>query len=151
MKNFINNLVNSGNATLVANFGGLSVPDMHRPFEIDCHITVPRDYQPCMQDMHDGHSLPFVPVMVVFPDGDTQCDKLFLGTLLKTLKVNGTFVRNHGTVVDALRQFSNWDDAFRLCLAGRTFRITGITTYEVKAFPPAVGMRETKVYDFDFV
>lgn len=151
MKNFMNSLRNDMSVTLVADFGGLPVPNIRRPWEVGCTITVPSDYKVCMQQMPAGNVLPFVPVVVTFPDGDVMVDKLFTGTLVKTACVAGTFVRNRGTVVDRIREFSNWDEAFRYGLAGRTFVVSAIESYEVPAFPHSDGYRRTNIYRFDFV
>lgn len=150
MKNFINSLHNDQSVMFSTSFCGLEIPDMRRPWEVGCAITVPSDYQPCFQEMPSGISMPFIPVELVFRDGERQIDKLFLNTLTKTIRTNGVFVRTHGTVVDRIREFSNWDEAIKYGLAGRTFVISSIRTYEV-VHPVTGNSRLSKIFGFDFV
>lgn len=151
MKNFINSLRNDQSVTFVADFGGLPVPTVHRPWEPGCYITVPSNYQPCFAPGPYGGDVPFVPVEVVYPDGDHLCDKLFLGTLTKMVRTSvGNYIRTRGTVVDAIHEFSNWDDVFKYALAGRTFVITEDIECEVTC-PRDGSLYRTHVYQFDFV
>lgn len=150
MKNFINTLINSGNVTLVADFGGAPVPPLRRPWEVGCRITVPKDYKVCMQEMPTG-SIFFVPVIVTFPDGDRICDKFFPSTLFKSVRTSDNqYLRTRGSVVDKVRQYPNLDEAFHYVLACRTFEITVDILCEIK--DPRTGCcRPTHIYQFDFV
>lgn len=151
MKNFINTLVNSGNVTLVAGFDGAPVPPIRRPWGVGCRITVPKDYQVCMQEMPTGNKLFFVPVLVTFPDGDEFVDKFFTSTLFKSvITTDNQYLRTRGSVVDKARQYSNLDDAFCYGLAGRTFEITVDILCEVRDLRNDV-YRNTHIYQFDFV
>lgn len=151
MKNFINTLLAAGNVTLVNSFDGAPVPQIRRPWEVGCRITVPKDYQVCLQEMPAGNSLFFVPVLVQFPDGDAIMDKFFTSTLFKSVRTSDNqYLRTRGSVVDKVRHYPNLDEAFKYGLAGRTFEITADTLCEVKD-PRMDCYRPAHIYQFDFV
>lgn len=149
MKNFINSLHADQSITFMPNFGGMPVPSFHRPWEVGCIITIPKDYEICMQEMPSGARAIFIPVLVKFPDGEELADKFFISTLYKVVRYEGHFYRTTGTVIDALQHYSTLDDAFHYCIMEHpSFVISA--DIQVDSIRPDGTCRPTHVYRFDF-
>lgn len=156
MKNFINRAFAEG-ATIadVQDFANNIIPPMPRRFwEPGCRIGIPEDFALMLQPVfnHNGSEsrLPFIVVHVTFPDGHVQMDKLFLGTLTRSLRLpDGRIIAAHGTAVDYIRSFVNWADALN-ALRGKTIMVIEDAEYEIPV-PYSDCFRKTHIYGFDLV
>lgn len=154
MKNFINRAFAEG-ATIadVRDFTNSIIPPTPRRFwEPGCRIGIPEDFALMVQPIYDRNGgegrLPFLVVHVTFPDGHVQMDKLFLGTLTRSLRLpDGKVIAAHGTAVDYIRSFVNWADALN-ALRGKTIKVVDDVEYEIPV-PCGDHFRKTHIYGFD--
>lgn len=93
------------------------------------------------------HNAPFLITEVTFPDGMTLPDKLFLGTLTKSLVTPDIYDFANGTVNQLVRKCTDWSDALRK-LENRQLRVAKVKIYTVER---PDGHHLTKILDIDLV
>lgn len=147
MKNFVNRCLNEGcefrNLEVLSTRGIPQVP--FRRWEPGCFISIPSKPTLLCQGPHEIY---FIVVTVVFPDGEKVTDKLYLGTLTKTIYLADSHraVFANGTASQFVRQFTNWREAV-IALAGKVIEVTAVDTYD--AVLPGGMVRATRVCTFD--
>ena len=154
MENFINCCLAEGCTVMhVQDLANAIIPPApYRPWETGCIINIPKDI--ILMGMPFGNNptpQPFILAEVVFPDGETKLDKVFLSTLIRTVKPYGgnRLISSKGEVVDYIRSFPTWDRVVE-GLREHHLRIEGDTAYEVECHATGVH-KMTHIYDFSFV
>lgn len=153
MQNFINRCLAMGDSTISVHGTGFVPPMPYRPLEAGCvvHITTapPMAQHICTQEGHEM-CLPFLVVEIDFPDGYHCFDKLFLSTIIKSVRLADStqWAHSHGTFVDYVRSFIRWDEALPR-IQDAVIIVTDVEVYETKASDGHY--RRTRVYGFDFL
>lgn len=153
MKNFINRCLAMGDSTISVHETGFVPQIPFRPLEAGCEVHIANAplmaQHICTPEGIEMH-LPYLVVEVNFPDGHHCFDKLFLGTITKSVRIADStlWAHSHGTFVDFVRSFIHWEDVLPH-INDAVIIVTDVEEYETKALNGQY--RRTRVYGFDFL
>lgn len=137
MKNFIKCAIANGASVVESQvlFNISIAPRAHRPWTVGCLLEIPENpvvLDQRIDDERGSHALCIV-VTVQFPDGDRRIDRLFLGSLTRSMVLpDKTVAESHGTAVNFVRSFLNWASALD-ALRGKSILVTSEEVHEVEA------------------